>query len=144
LDSYAGLVETGWSPIQDDGFIGLVGPFFQKTAPDTLLFCFPTGDKHRNRRGMVQGGALMTFADRCLGIVARTVAACEFSATVQMDMHFTHVAKIGDMIELHPHVVRESKRLIFLRADLVAGATVVASVNGIWKKLGLTAGAFRN
>ena len=130
------LLAAGWSAITDDGFIGLVGPFYQKRVGDDFLFCFPTGPKHRNRRGVVQGGALMTFADRCMGIVGRNAANCPYSATVQMDMHFTGATKIGDTVELRAQVVKLTHRLIFMRADIRSSDDVVASISGVWKKLG--------
>jgi acyl-coenzyme A thioesterase PaaI-like protein len=133
------LLEQGWSEITDEGFIGLVGPFYQKKVGDEYLFCFPTGAKHRNRRGVVQGGALMTFADRCMGIVGRHTAGVDYSATVQMDVQFIGATTVGDTVELRAQVVKTTSRLIFMRAEITSGGEVVVAINGIWKKLGATA-----
>lgn len=133
------MPSQAWSEITDDGFIGLVGPFYAMQDGDVFVFRFPTEPKHRNRRGVVQGGALVTFADRCMGIVGRAAAGCDYSATVQMDVHFTGAVTVGDTVELRAQVVRMTKQLIFMRSDIVSNGEVVVSVNGIWKKLGTSA-----
>ena len=60
----------GWEPYTDEGFIGLVGPFWKRSRGDDHAFAFMAAPKHHNRRGVVQGGMLMTFADRSLGMTA--------------------------------------------------------------------------
>ena len=52
---------AGWEPYRDDGFIGLIGPFWMRPADDSYLFAFMAEAKHHNRRGVVQGGMLMPF-----------------------------------------------------------------------------------
>src|SRR5215207_4910482 len=47
---------AGWEPYRDEGFIGLVGPFWTKVSGDTHHYAFKAEDKHHNRRGVVQGG----------------------------------------------------------------------------------------
>src|SRR5512147_546124 len=60
----------GWEAYGDDGFIGLVGPFWTRQDGDTHRYAFLAEPKHHNRRGVVQGGMLMTFADRSMGMTA--------------------------------------------------------------------------
>src|SRR5262245_4150797 len=61
---------AGWQPYghDDTGFVGLVGPFWTRQEGDKHLFAFTAAKKHHNRRGVVQGGMLMTFADRSMGM----------------------------------------------------------------------------
>jgi hypothetical protein len=59
---------AGWEPYLDEGFIGLVGPFWMRQSGDSYLYAFMAEPKHHNRRGIVQGGMLMTFADRSMGM----------------------------------------------------------------------------
>ncbi len=130
------MVDGGWTVITDEGFIGLVGPFFQTGTGADLHFCFPTEAKHHNRRGVLQGGALMTFIDRVLGIAARAATQAERTATVQLDVHFIDAVEIGELVETCPKVVRATRQLIFMTADLTVGSRTVALANGLWKKLG--------
>ena len=59
---------AGWEPYRDEGSIGLVGPFWSRPNGDSVLYAFMAESKHHNRRGVVQGGMLMTFADRSMGM----------------------------------------------------------------------------
>ena len=129
------MTEAGWTTITDDGFVGMVGPFFQKGAPPDLQFGFVTESRHRNLRGVLQGGALMTFADRVLGLTARAVTQARRTATVQMDVHFIDAVHIGEFVETRPRVVRVTSQLVFMSGDIMVGPRIVATANGIWKKL---------
>jgi acyl-coenzyme A thioesterase PaaI-like protein len=126
----------GWEPYRDDdGFIGLVGPFWIRPDGDGFALGFLAEPRHRNRGGVVQGGMLMTLADRAIGLNARHVNGHQWSATVQFDSHFVDAARIGDFVEAQCRVVRRTKALIFMQATLLVGSRTVATVNGIWKVL---------
>ncbi len=127
------MEDDGWRLIADEGFIGLVGPFFQKGSGADLHFCFPTQTKHHNRRGVLQGGALATFIDKTLGITARAGAPAVLTATVQLDVHFIGAVQIGELVETRPRVVRATRHLVFVSADLTVGSRTVALANGVWK-----------
>ena len=42
---------AGWQAYADEGFIGLVGPFWTRQEGDTHLYAFMAEPKHHNRRG---------------------------------------------------------------------------------------------
>src|SRR4051812_13821012 len=42
-----------WEPYGDDGFIGLIGPFWMLPDGDSYRFAFMAEQKHHNRRGYV-------------------------------------------------------------------------------------------
>lgn len=129
----AALLADGWATIDDDGFINLVGPLWQRMNGGAPEYVIVGQDKHRNRRGVVQGGLLMTLADRTCGMTARLVSGVETMATVQMDTHFVEAAQIGDVMISTPRVVRITKSLIFMRADVAVGNRCVATANGVFK-----------
>src|SRR5690606_13508512 len=60
----------GWSPHADEGFIEHVGPIWERRDADGTRYGFVAHPKHANLLGVVQGGMLMTFADRALGLRA--------------------------------------------------------------------------
>ncbi|MGE0311841.1 MAG: PaaI family thioesterase [Lautropia sp.] len=130
------LTAEGWAAIEDKGFVQLVGPFFRRGEGAGLRFCFPTADKHHNLRGVLQGGALMTFADRTMGTAARTWAGGNASATVQLNVQFVRAVEIGALVETCPVVVSATRNLIFMRADFLVGTSIVATAAGIWKIFG--------
>jgi acyl-coenzyme A thioesterase PaaI-like protein len=92
--------------------------------------------KHHNRRGVVQGGMLMTFADRSMGMTCWYANERQPQATVQLDVHFIDAVQVGEFVEAKCRVVRRTRSLIFMAAELVVGARVVATANGVWKTLG--------
>ncbi len=126
----------GWEPYRDEGFIGLVGPFWTRRSGDSYRYAFLAEPKHHNRRGIVQGGLLMTFADRAMGMTCWYANERQPQATVQLDVHFIDAVQIGEFVEARCEVVRRTRSLIFMSAALVARSRVVATANGVWKTLG--------
>jgi acyl-coenzyme A thioesterase PaaI-like protein len=129
----AGLKAEGWSIMVDDGFIHLVGPMWHRTIEAGHEFAILGQDKHRNRRGVVQGGVVMTLADRSCGMAARAAAGAEALATVQMDTYFIDAARIGELMISRPKAVRTTKSLIFMTAEISVSDRVVATAHGVFK-----------
>ncbi|HWV96212.1 MAG TPA: PaaI family thioesterase [Xanthobacteraceae bacterium] len=129
----SGLRAQGWSILEDDGFIGYVGPLWHRMVDGRYEYAMEGQRKHRNRRGMVQGGLLMTLADRTCGMTARHESGSEHLATIQMDVHFIDAARIGDLIISRPRMVRSTKSLIFMSAELSVDGRCVSLANGVFK-----------
>jgi uncharacterized protein (TIGR00369 family) len=127
---------AGWEPYRDEGFIGLVGPFWTRMSGDSHRYAFMAERKHHNRRGVVQGGMLMTFADRSMGMTCWYANERQPQATVQLDVHFMDAVRIGEFVEARCRVVRRTRSLVFMAGELVVGDRVVATANGVWKTLG--------
>jgi acyl-coenzyme A thioesterase PaaI-like protein len=127
---------TGWQHHADKGFLGLVGPIWERPAGDSYRYAFLAEAKHHNRRGVVQGGMLMTFADRAMGRTCWYANERQPQATVQLDMHFVDAVQVGEFVEAHCTVVRRTRALVFMSAELVVDERVVATANGVWKTLG--------
>ncbi|MXQ10715.1 PaaI family thioesterase [Microvirga makkahensis] len=125
----------GWEIHPDTGFIGLIGPFWQRWDGERWILGLVTQPKHRNRRGVVQGGVLMTFADRALGMTAWHETGHQPQATIQLDVHFVEKVRIGRFVESRCQVVRRTRSLVFVGGTLIADSRVVATANGIWKIL---------
>jgi acyl-coenzyme A thioesterase PaaI-like protein len=128
---------AGWESYRDEGFIGLVGPFWMRRSGESYLYAFLADPKHHNRRGVVQGGMLMTFADRAMGMTCWYANERRPQATVQLDVHFIDAVQIGEFVEAKCKVVRRTRSLIFMSCELVVGTRVVATANGVWKTLGV-------
>jgi uncharacterized protein (TIGR00369 family) len=128
---------TGWEIHDDSGFLGLVGPVLQQWRGEQLVLGFQSAEKHRNRRDAVQGGMLMTLADRAMGSAVRAaLPAPEAVATIQLDMQFIAAARLGDFVEAHPAVLRVTRSVVFVEAKLFAAERLVARCSGVWKRLG--------
>ncbi|MBC7579555.1 PaaI family thioesterase [Tardiphaga sp.] len=129
----AGLEAAGWSIMQDDGFIKLVGPFWHRRSDESYEFAILGEDKHRNRRGVVQGGVLMTLADRSCGMTARAISGADALATVQMDTYFVDAARIGELMVSRPKALRTTKSLIFMSTEIRVDDRIVATAHGVFK-----------
>ena len=129
------LKASGWTLVETTGFISLVGPLWQRVVNGEHEYALLAQDKHHNRRGLVQGGVLMTFADRSSGMTARYVSGRPTLATVQMDTHFVDSAKIGEILVSKPRVVRATRSLIFTSTEITADKRCIAMASGVFKIL---------
>jgi acyl-coenzyme A thioesterase PaaI-like protein len=129
------LTASGWTMVETSGFLSLVGPLWQRVVNGEHEYAIEAQDKHHNRRGLVQGGLLMTFADRSCGMTARYVSGRPTLATVQMDTHFVDSGKIGEILISKPRVVRATRSLIFLTTEVTAGERCIAMASGVFKIL---------
>ena len=129
------LKSDGWKIVETSGFLHLIGPLWQRIVDGKLEFALITEDKHHNRRGLVQGGVLMTFADRTCGITARHVSGKPTLATVQLDTHFVESGKIGEVLISKPHVVRSTRSLIFITTEVTVDKRCIAMASGVFKIL---------
>lgn len=125
----------GWEPHSDDGFIGLIGPLWQRTENGRTRYGLLAEHKHHNRRGIVQGGVIATLADRAMGLTAWHANGKATQATIQLEVQYVGAAEIGDFIEADCDVVRVTRSLVFMRAEMKVHDRVVATANGIWKIL---------
>jgi acyl-coenzyme A thioesterase PaaI-like protein len=129
------LKASGWTMVETTGFLNLIGPLWQRMVDGTHEYALVAQDKHHNRRGLVQGGLLMTFADRSCGMTARYVSGRPTLATVQLDTHFVDSGKIGEVLVSKPRVVRTTRSLIFVTTEVSAGDRCIVMASGVFKIL---------
>lgn len=129
------LKSSGWTLVDTTGFLNLVGPLWQRVVDGEHEYALVAQDKHHNRRGLVQGGLLMTFADRACGMTARHVSGRPTLATVQLDVHFVDSGKIGEILLAKPRVVRATSSLIFMTTEVTAGNRCILMASGVFKIL---------
>ena len=119
-----------------DPFEIYVGPVFEQGETGAKRFAFRVDERHLNRRGVVHGGMLMTFADAALGQAAWDATDHAPSVTLNMQSHFLRGVVKGDLVEVVPVVTRKTRALVFIRGDFKVGDEIVLSVSSVWKLLG--------
>ena len=134
-DTTETLKASGWTLVETSGFLHLVGPLWERLLNGEHEYALVTEDKHHNRRGRVQGGLLMTFADRSCGMTARYVSGRPTLATVQMDVQFIDSGKIGETLISKPRVVRVTHSLIFMTTEVTANERCIVTASGVFKIL---------
>ena len=125
----------GWTEVHDTGFVGLVGPLWTRTDGETLQLGFFVDDRHGNRAQRLHGGMLVTVADRAMGMCARLKEPDRNHATISLSVDFMDSAVTGEFVVASPTIRRETQTLCFLRCDVAAADRLLASVQGVWKKL---------
>jgi acyl-coenzyme A thioesterase PaaI-like protein len=131
----ARLKADGWHIVETTGFIHLIGPLWQRLVDNEQEFALIAEDKHHNRRGLVQGGVTMTFADRTCGMTARHVSGKTTMTTIQLDVHFVESGKIGEILISRPRVVRATRSLVFVGTEVTVDKRVIAIASGVFKIL---------
>ena len=131
----AKLKSDGWSIVETTGFIHLIGPLWHRLVDGHHEYALIAQDKHHNRRGLVQGGVLMTFADRTCGMTARHITGKHTMATIQLDVHFVEAGKIGETLVSRPRVVRATRSLIFVNTEVTVDRRCIAMASGLFKIL---------
>ena len=129
------LEREGWTSAEEDGFIGLVGPFWSRGEGVETEFGFVAMPHHANLIGVVQGGMIMTFADRGLGVLAWNAAGRTPAVTVSFETSFIGAGRIGSFIIMQGEVLRRTASLVFMRGLVTSHDRVVASCQGTWKIL---------
>ena len=123
----------GWERVKGHNFGEMIGPIWRR---GDALFGIVAAEKHRNHRGVVHGGMLMSFADQAMGMTGRRATGDKPHATMEINIQFIGAVRIGDFVEAHCVVVRKTRSVLFLESKLKVGDRVVAAASGIWKILG--------
>lgn len=130
-------VPDGYEPEpEDNAFVALVGPVFRKTDGDRARFLFDAQEKHRNPRGVVHGGMLMTFMDNLLAHVVTRAVGDARKATMSLSCDFVAPARPSQRIEGAGEVTRVTRSMVFARGAITADGATIATGSGVWKLLG--------
>ena len=113
-----------------------VGPVFEKGPPGARSFVLVIDDRHLNRREVVHGGMLMTFADLSLGQAVWDVTDYAPSVTLNMHTQFLRPAHGGDIVEVTPQLIRKTGSLVFMRGDFTVRGETIFTAESVWKLLG--------
>ena len=127
------LVHAGWTEVVDDGFAGHVGPLWHLVRDQEATFGFFAGKKHKNRAGIVHGGMLATLADRALGMTARLSDPSRMQATIELNIQYIDVARMGEFVTATGRLLRQTSTLAFLSGQLEANGRLIGHASGIWR-----------
>ena len=132
-----GYVETPlWDP-----FEAFMGPLFDKRVPNDdgepeLWMAFYVDDRHVNTRKVVHGGMMASFGDAVMGSVAWNAVDRDPTVTLSMQMNFMKGPKMGDLVECHAKMTRQTRSVLFVEADFFVDGEIVMTASSLWKVLG--------
>jgi uncharacterized protein (TIGR00369 family) len=128
------MLPAGAENISVRGFNLHAGPFWRLPADgEVRRFAVAVADKHMNGSGSVHGGLLMTFADVSMSQTSRAVSGAETCSTVSLTCDFVGPGKLGDVLVSRVRVIRQTRRLAFLSAEIACGDRMIAVSTGLWK-----------
>lgn len=126
----------GWLTWVGDPFETLTGPYYYRTDDDgTIRGAFIPETKHLNGGGIVHGGALMTFADAMLGALVYLGLNNQFAVTVTFNTEFVGSGAAGAPIYGTGRIVRETKSMVFLQAQLEQNDQPILAFSSAMKKI---------
>lgn len=122
-----------WQPVDD--FEELAGPFYCQPEGQGVVCGWVPGDKNRNSGGNIHGGALMTYADFALFMIAGGMSNAVHGVTVTMNSEFVGAAVPGRLLTARGEVVRSGLSLVFVRGLITDGERAVLAFSGTIKRL---------
>jgi uncharacterized protein (TIGR00369 family) len=134
MTNASNALPQGAENISIGGFNLYAGPVWRLPAEGNVRrYALVVADKHMNGSGSLHGGVLMTFADIAMSQTSRAASGAQSCNTVALSCDFIAPGKLGDVIEARVRVTRQTRTMIFLSADIVAGERVLGSATGLWK-----------
>lgn len=127
------LEAEGWELVDVNAFTNHVGPILRREVDGWPEFAMRTDARHANMRGIVHGGALMTFLDLVLGATVFEHSGGKPNVTVQMDTRFMSAAELGTLLVGRCDVDRAGGSLYYVSGLIRADGQPVASATGVWK-----------
>lgn len=127
----------GWELApQPDGFPALIGPLLLRRDPAGNALGLRIGPQHLNLRGAVHGGVIASLADHALGMQVWEACGGRPCVTLQLGLHYIAAGRHGDLLEAWGEVVRITRTVVFMRGRVLAADRLVATAEGVWKRLG--------
>lgn len=102
-----------WEPVDD--FEEHAGPFYCRPEGEGILCGFIPQAKNRNGGGNIHGGALMTFADYALFMIAGGMDTAIHGVTMNMNCDFVGAAQPERLLTARGEVVRAGGSVVFVR-----------------------------
>jgi uncharacterized protein (TIGR00369 family) len=130
------LTADGWKPLPTQNFSAAIGTAWIRGEPGDFEVALVVDEVNQNdHMAALHGGALMTFADIALGCAAAGALGHHNLTTAQIQVQFTASAPIGTLVIARPEVVRQTRKLVFVRSLFIGGDKTIASADGIFAVL---------
>jgi len=126
-------IPPGAEEISFRGFNQHVGPLYRLPDGDAHRYGFVVENKHMNGAGTVHGGMLMGLADIAMSRTTREVTGAATCSTIGLTCDFLAPGKLGDLIEARVLVMRRTRTMVFMSAEISTGERRLLVAQGVWK-----------
>ncbi len=125
-----------WSLSDETRYNGFLGPLLVKREGDHARVRMMPEHKHANLSGAVHGGTTLGFIDVALFGASRVFGLIEAGTAVTLDLsvQFIGAGKTGETMEANVELLRETRRLLFLRGLVTQGTEKIAAFSGTIRK----------
>ena len=107
---------------------------FRKISETEYEFQTIIQDFHINAGGVTHGGYIMSMLDSGMGTAAHQVIKGR-AVTISLNTNFIGGSKTGDKITGYTKIKKHTNTLIFMHGELRCEDKLLATAEGIWKKL---------
>ena len=127
---------TLWEFRDPTRFNAFLGEVIVRLEGDVARVRMTPERRHSNFGDNVHGGTLLGFIDVALFAAMRTFGLLETGPAVTLDLntHFIGAGRVGEPLEAKVELLRETRRLLFLRGLLVQQAGIVCEFSGTVRK----------
>lgn len=126
-----------WTDTASGTFLDAIGTSFSRSdSPGRATVMLPSRPSHANRLGTLHGGLLASFADHAyfaaLGAMGQPDAAS--AITIDLTMQYCGSGRIGPDLRADVELLRETRRLAFMRLTIWQEDALVATSTATVKK----------
>ena len=107
---------------------------FRKLSESEYEYTTIIQDIHMNAGGVTHGGYVMSMLDSGMGTAAHQVIDGG-AVTINLNINFIGGSKPGDKILGYAKIKKHTRTLIFMYGELKCEDKLLATAEGIWKKL---------
>lgn len=134
----SGVPETYTPHFRKSAFTDPWEPLYSRVSDTEVSLGTLLRDAHCNSRGIIHGGFISAIADNAMGLTCvqnlrangRDVKSL---VTVNLNVDFTGMAKVGDWIATESKIVKLGGSLGFVQCHLKTNDTMVARANATFK-----------
>lgn len=130
-------MEDDFHPISVTGFMKHNGGMlFREISESSYQFRATVLEYHLNAGQITHGGFISSLMDSGMGTSAYCSLGSETRiATISLDIKFIAASTTGDVLTGTAKILRKTRSLVFVRGELRSGNRLLASAEGIWKRL---------
>jgi len=135
-------VPEGFAPhFRKSGLTDPWEPLYSRRADGAVIIGWRAAAAHANSRGFVHGGLITALADNAMGLscgeMLRAGGADKSSlVTISLAVDFIGSAKVGEWLEVRPHVLRTGGRVCFCEALVTADDALCARASATFAVAG--------
>ena len=125
-----------WKLRDETRYNGFLGALLVRRDGDHARVRMTPEHKHSNLSGAVHGGTTLGFIDTALFAASRMFGLIEAGTAVTLDLsvQFMGAGQTGVTMEAEVELLRETRRLLFLRGLVTQGEEKIAAFSGTIRK----------